>query len=327
MKLAILDDYAQVALSLADWTALGADITVFDAPIPQEKRRETLAPFDVLVVMRERTPLPASLIEALPNLRLIVTTGARNAAIDSTFAATRGITVCGTASRALATAQMTMAIMLAATRRLVPQVASMRDGGWQTGLGRDLDGLKLGLIGLGKQGEGVARLAQAFGMEIAAWSPNLTDARCAEVGVGRAESLESLLSQADVVSVHVVLSDRSRGMIGAEQMALMKPDAVLVNTSRGPILDEAAILPALHAGRPGCIALDVFEQEPLPADHALRDAALLDAGRLLLTPHLGYATRQTYATMYSHAADAVAAWVKGSPVRVIAGPLTVRHNT
>lgn len=320
MKLAILDDYARVAQDVADWSGLNADITVFDKPIPESERAQMLSTFDALVVMRERTPLPASLIKALPNLRLIVTTGARNLAIDSAAAAERGITVCGTLSRPLATAQHTMALILAASRRLVPELVSMRDGGWQTGLGRDLDGLKLGLIGLGKQGEGLARLAQAFGMEIAAWSQNLTDERCAAVGVSRAESLESLLRQADVVSIHTLLSDRTRGMIGAEQLALMRPDALLVNTSRGPIVDEAAILPALRAGTPGQMALDVFDVEPLPADHPLRDRGLIESGRLLLSPHLGYTTRQTLTTMYGQAVEAVEAWAAGKPVRVIAGP-------
>jgi phosphoglycerate dehydrogenase-like enzyme len=320
MKLAILDDYADVARDLGDWSAVDAEVTVFNAPIPPERLAQTLSPFDALVVMRERTPIRQGLIEALPNLKLIVTTGPRNAAIDSAFAASRGITVCGTASRPVATAQLTMAVILAATRNLVPQANSMRNGGWQTGLGRDLDGLKLGLIGLGKQGAGVARLAQAFGMEIAAWSQNLTDARCAEIGVSRAESLDALLRDADVVSIHVVLSDRTRGLIGAEHLAMMKPDALLVNTSRGPIVDEAAILPALRAGRPGQVALDVFAEEPPAGNHPLRDRALIDEGRLLLTPHLGYATRQTYATMYAQAAESVAAWLAGAPLRVIAAP-------
>lgn len=321
MKLAILDDYAGVAQEVADWSALGADITVFNDPIPEAERAQILGPFEVLVVMRERTPLPAALIGALPNLRLIVTTGARNLAIDSAFAAGRGITVCGTLSRPLATAQHTMALILAASRRLVPELMSMRDGGWQTGLGRDLDGLKLGLIGLGKQGEGVARLAQGFGMEIAAWSQNLTDERCTAVGVGRAESLESLLVQADVVSIHVLLSDRTRGLVGADQLAMMQRDALLVNTSRGPIVDETAIVPALRAGRPGAMAIDVFDTEPLPADHPLRDRDLIESGRLLLSPHLGYTTHQTLTLMYTQAVDAVTAWASGSPIRVIAGPL------
>jgi phosphoglycerate dehydrogenase-like enzyme len=320
MKLAILDDYADIACDLGDWSAIDADITVFNERIPPERLAQTLSPFDILVVMRERTPIPRSLIEALPNLKLIATTGLRNAAIDSAFAASRGIAVVGTNSRALATAEMTMAIILAASRQLIPQTNAMRDGGWQVGLGRDLDGLRLGLIGLGKQGAGVARLAQAFGMDIAAWSQNLTDERCAEIGVSRAPSLEALLTGSDVVSIHVVLSDRSRGMIGADHLAMMKPDALLVNTSRGPVIDEAAIVPALRRGRPGQIAVDVFGTEPLPAGDPLRDRALIDKGRLLLTPHLGYATRQTYATMYGEAAESVAAWLAGAPVRVIALP-------
>lgn len=320
MRIAVLDDHVRVARSLADWDSLGADITVFHDTVSGEALVERLRPFEVICAMRERTPLPASVLEALPALRLIVTTGLRNAAIDMAAAAARGITVCGTASRAPATAHLTMTLILAAMRGLTVEAGSMRQGGWQAGLGRDLAGLRLGVIGLGNQGAAVARLGQAFGMEVEAWSANLTDARCAGLGVRRAETLDALLARADVATVHLVLSDRSRGLIGAREMALMKPDALLVNTSRGPILDEGAIVPALRAGRPGLVALDVYGQEPLPPDSALRDAALIDAGRLLLTPHLGYASRQTLEIMYRETVEAIAAWAAGAPVRVLAAP-------
>jgi phosphoglycerate dehydrogenase-like enzyme len=320
MRIAVLDDYQGVALSLADWQALGGTVTVFRDTVGGDALVERLQPFEVICAMRERTPLPAAVIGALPNLKLIVTTGMRNASIDSAAAAARGVTVCGTASRTTATAHLTMTLILAAMRGLIPEARSMRDGGWQSGLGRDLAGLTLGIVGLGNQGAGVAALAQAFGMTVMAWSQNLTEARCADVGVTKAESLAALLGTADVVSIHLVLSDRTRGLIGAEQMAQMKPDALLVNTSRGPIVDESAVITALRAGRPGMAALDVYGQEPVPADAPLRDTALIDSGRLLLTPHIGYAARQTLETMYLQTVECIAAWNAGSPVRVIAAP-------
>lgn len=320
MKIAILDDYVGAALSLADWQGLGDDVTVFRDTVCGAALIERLQPFEVICAMRERTPLTADVIGALPSLRLIVTTGMRNAAIDMAAATSRGITVCGTASRAAATAHLTMTLMLAALRGLTVEARSMRDGGWQAGLGRDLAGLRLGLIGLGNQGAAVARLAQAFGMDVEAWSENLTDARCAEVGVARVKTLDELLARSDVASVHLVLSERSRGLIDARRMALMKPDALLLNTSRGPILDEAAIVPALEAGRPGFVALDVFGDEPLPQASPLRSKPLMDSGRLLITPHLGYASRQTLQIMYNQTVEAIAAWKAGNPVRVLAAP-------
>jgi phosphoglycerate dehydrogenase-like enzyme len=320
MRIAVLDDYAGAALSLADWSALPGEVSVFRDTVTGPDLAERLAPFTVICAMRERTPLPADLLAQLPALKLIVTTGMRNAAIDMAAAAARGITVCGTASRAPATAHLTMTLILAALRGLLPEAASMRAGGWQTGLGRDLHGLRLGLVGLGTQGAAVARLAAPFGMQISAWSANLTEARCAELGVARADSLDALLAGSDVVSLHLVLSERSRGLIGARELGLMRPDALLVNTARGPIVDEAALIPALRAGRPGMAAIDVYGAEPLPAHHPLRDAALIDAGRLLLTPHLGFASRQTLTVMYRETVEAVAAWAAGTPVRVLAAP-------
>ncbi len=317
MKIAVLDDYQGVALGLADWESLGAEITVFRDPLGPDPA-ERLRPFDVLCLMRERTPMPATLLAALPNLRLIVTTGMRNLAIDLAAARARGVTVCGTRSRAPATAHHAMSLILAATRGLVREATSMAEGGWQRGLGRDLDGLTLGLLGLGRLGAAVARLAQPFGLRLTAWSQNLTEARAAEVGAARAESLEALLAGADVVSVHLVLSERTAGLLGAEALAAMKPDAVLVNTSRGPILEADAVLAALRAGRLGAAALDVFADEPVPADHPLRDAALIRAGRLLLTPHIGYVSRQTYEIFYADTVEAIAAWAGGHPIREIA---------
>ncbi|QFS82739.1 Glycerate dehydrogenase [Roseivivax sp. THAF40] len=316
MKLAVLDDYHDYARRFADFGP-DCDVTVFRDPIAPEALAETLAPFDALCVMRERTPLPASLIEALPNLRLIVTTGMRNLSIDSAAAKARGITLCGTASRTPATTQLAMTLILMATRNILPNLAAVNAGGWQADAGRDLDGLTLGLIGLGRLGALMAQMARPFGMKIIAWSENLTPERCAEVGVRHAESLDALLSQADVASIHLVLSERTRGLIGAAELAAMKPDAVLVNTSRGPIVDEAAIVPALRAGTPGCVALDVFDTEPLPADHVLRDSALIEAGRLILSPHIGYGALQTFQIMYEEAGEDVRAYLAGDPVRVI----------
>lgn len=315
MKIAILDDYQGVALSLADWESLGAEVTAFGDTIAGEALVARLAPFEVVCLMRERTPFPAALIERLPNLRLIVTTGARNLSIDLAAAHARGITVCGTASRAPSTAHHAMSLILAGTRGLVSEALSMREGGWQRGLGRDLHGLTLGLVGLGRLGAAVGALARPFGVELLAWSENLTAERCAEAGARQAPSLAALLAEADVVSIHLVLSARSRGLIGAAELAAMKPDALLVNTSRGPIVEEAALLAALRAGRPGAAAIDVYAEEPLLADHPLRDRALIDAGRLILTPHIGYVSRQTYAVFYRETVEAIAAFREGKPIR------------
>jgi phosphoglycerate dehydrogenase-like enzyme len=317
MKIAILDDYLGYSARFCDWGDLAQAVTVFSEPILPIDLRETLAPFDVLCIMRERTPMPRELLEALPNLRLLVTTGPRNLAIDLQAARACSITVCGTASRITATSHLAMTLILAATRNLVPNVKSVESGGWQTWAGRDLDGLTLGLIGLGRLGAAVADLARPFGMRLVAWSQNLTDARCDQAGVARALSLEALLEESDVASIHLILSDRTRGLIGADALARMKPDAVLVNTARGPIIDEAALVAALRTGRLGCAALDVFDSEPLPVDSPMRDSALLDTGRLLLTPHIGYGALATYERMYRETAEDVRSWVRGSPVRVL----------
>lgn len=320
MKIAVLDDYHHHAMEFGDWGELAADVTVFHAPIPAEDRARLLAPFDIICAMRERTRLDAPLIEALPNLRLIVTTGHRNAAIDMAACAARGVMVCGTDTRLEGTSQLAMMLILNAMRGFSREVAALLGGGWQAvGAGRDLHGLTLGLIGLGRQGAGLAALARPFGMRLIAWSANLTDERCAEVGgVTRMPSLDALLAEADVASIHLILSGRSRGLIGARELGLMKRDALLVNTSRGPIVDDAALLAALRAGTgPGMAALDVYDTEPLPAESPLRDADLLASGKLLLSPHLGYATRQGYALMYRETAETLRAWVAGAPLRVL----------
>ena len=315
LKIAILDDYLRVALKFADWRSLDADITVFHDTISGPSLIDRLRPFDIVCLMRERTPFPADLINALPLLKLIVTTGPRNLSIDVAAAQARGIVVCGTESRAPATAQHAMSLILAGTRGLVADAISMRDNGWQRMAGRDLSGLTLGLIGLGRLGEAVSKLARPFGVNLIAWSENLTDARCAEVGVRRVASLNALLSEADVASVHLVLSDRTRGLIGADALRSARPDGVLVNTSRGPIVDSEAVLDALRAGRLGAAALDVFDEEPLPPSHPLRDQTLIDEGKLLLTPHVGYGSRQTYELFYRQTVEDIAAWRSGAPIR------------
>lgn len=316
MKIAVLDDYLGLSERLADWGDLARGVTVFLEPLTGDLA-ETLAPFEVICAMRERTPLPAELIARLPNLRLIVTTGMRNAAIAVAEAKDRGVIVSGTASRTTATSHLAMTLILAATRGLYPNARSVEAGGWQVPAGRDLCGLTLGLIGLGRLGAAVAGLARPFGMEIIAWSENLTEERCAEVGVEKAGSLTDLMARADAASIHLVLSARSEGLIGAEALTAAKRDTVLVNTSRGPIIDTDALLDALRADRLGCAALDVFDAEPLPADHALRDEGLIRRGKLLLTPHIGYGALQTYEVMYRETAEAVRAFAAGAPVRTL----------
>lgn len=320
MKIAVLDDYAGAALRLADWSGLG-EVTVFsDTLTDPQALAARLAPFEAICLMRERTPMPAALIARLPRLRLIVTTGPRNAAIDVAAAVARGVTVCGTPSRKTTTAELALLMILALNRRLLPEVASLRRGTWQAGLGRDLHGLTLGLVGLGQIGTQMAALGRALGMQVVGWSPNLTEARAAEAGARLAPSLPALLAGADVASVHMVLSERTRGLIGTAEIAAMKPDAVLVNTSRAGLVDTAALLAALRAGRLGAAGLDVFELEPLPPGDPVDDAALQDAGRLLLTPHLGYATEATFRLFYAETVAAIRAFAAGAPIRVIAAP-------
>ena len=318
LRVAVLDDWEGIARDCADWDSLGTEVEVFAAPIPPAERAARLTGFDVICAMRERTPFPAELIRALPRLRLLTTTGPRNAAIDLPAAAAAGVTVCATEGRGPATAQLTLALILAATRGLVPAALSMREGGWRSVAGPDLDGLTLGLVGLGRIGAQVAALARPFGMDVTAWSPNLTDARCAEAGARRAGSLAALLEGADVVSLHVILSRDTRGLIGAAELARMKPGALLVNTSRAGVVDGPALRAALRTGRPAAAALDVHAVEPAPADHA--DRALIDAGRLLLTPHMGYVSRQTFELFHRQTVEAIAAWAKGTPIRVLVAP-------
>jgi phosphoglycerate dehydrogenase-like enzyme len=313
-KIAILDDYQHAAEPSADWTKLPTDVEVtffHDHLHDQDALAERLAPFAVIGAMRERTPFPKALLERLPQLRLLATTGRRNASIDVAAAKELGITVCGTAGSGHPTSELAMALMLALARQLPGETASVREGGWQAGLGRDLRGATLGLVGLGNLGSQVARLGQAFGMTAIAWSQNLTAEAAAAKGVERV-AREDLFARADFITVHLQLSPRSVGLIGARDLALMKPEAYIINTSRGPIVDVDALVAALRDHRIAGAALDVFEHEPLPPDDPLRHIP-----NLLLTPHIGYVTRETYRTFYREMVEVIAAFLAGKPKGVL----------
>lgn len=316
-RCAILDDYQNIALSTADWSALGAevDVTVFNDHIADHEDRVTaLRDFDIIVAMRERTRFDADLLHALPKLRLLVTTAMHNAAIDLAACDAQGITVCGTGGVPGATAELTWALILALARNIPAEVGDFKAGArWQKRLGHDLTGRCLGIIGLGRLGVPVARIGAAFGMDVRAWSRSLTEKRANEAGAALAGSLDELLQLSDFVSVHVPLNDGTRGLIGVRELGLMKSTAFLVNTSRGPIIDEDALVDALNEKRLAGAAVDVFNVEPLPADHRLRRVE-----RLIATPHIGYVTEATYETYYRDAVEDIAAWLKGAPVRRLA---------
>jgi len=309
MKITILDDYQGVALTMADWSVLGADVVSLRQHLEGPALIEALAESDVVVAMRERTRFPADVLRQLPRLRLLVTTGARNAAIDLDACRERGIVVSGTGSQPYAAAEQTWALILAAVKQLPQSQDDLRADRWQTVVPGDLAGRTLGVLGLGKLGARVARVALAFDMKVLAWSQNLTPAKAAEHGATWVEK-QALFEQSDIVSVHLVLSDRSRGVVGASEIAAMRPDAIFVNTSRAGLVDEPALLDALHAGRIAGAALDVFSQEPLPAD-----AAILSAPRTVLTPHLGYVTDGTYRIYFRDAIENIQSWQSGSVLR------------
>jgi phosphoglycerate dehydrogenase-like enzyme len=314
MRVSILDDYQGVALDMADWSPVKAraEIAVLREPLPDEDAAaRALAGSQIVVAMRERTPFPRSLLERLPDLKLLVTTGMRNAAIDMAAARDRGVIVCGTEGSGADTAELAWGLILGAARRIAEDHQSMREGRWQTRIGHRLGGKTLGVLGLGRLGSAVARVGRAFDMKVIAWSQNLTAERAAEKNVGRVEK-DDLFRRSDVLSVHVVLSARSRGLVGRREIGLMKKDAILVNTSRGPIVDTAAVLEALAAGRLGCAAFDVYDREPLPADDPLRRAP-----NVLLTPHIGYVTAEGYRSWYPQIVEDIAAFLDGRPVRVI----------
>lgn len=314
IRVAVLDDYQGVAAGLADWGSLGPGVAVdfLSEPVPRAEAAARLAPYAVLCLMRERMPLDAELIAALPALQLVVFTGGRNPSVDSAALQARGITVCNTRNGegGAATAELTVALMLACARNLPREFANMAGGRWQDSVGESLEGRTLGLVGLGRIGARVAAVGRALGLRVTAWSPNLTPER-AEAGGATLVPREALFSESDVVSLHMVLAPSTRGIVGAAEIARMRRGAILINTSRGPLIDEAALVAALAEGRIRA-GLDVFDREPLPADHPLR--AVPNA---VLTPHLGYVTQSTYRMFYEDTVEAIAAWRRGAPVRVV----------
>jgi phosphoglycerate dehydrogenase-like enzyme len=306
MKIAILDDYQNVALRMADWSPVArrAEITVFNNHVSDPKELvKRLLPFDVICVMRERTPLSREVIERLPQLKLIASTGSRNASIDVVAAEERGIRITATGYRSTPTIEMTWALILASERHIVQENNSVRTGGWQTSIGREVDGKVLGVLGLGNIGGQVARIGHAFGMQVIAWSQNLTAEIAAASGATRV-SKDELFRRADIVTIHLILSDRTRGLVGAHEIALMRSTSRLINTSRGPIVDEASLIEALQSRSIAGAALDVFDREPLPPDHPFRH---LD--NVLATPHIGYVGENLYRTFYGDAAAAIAEWL------------------
>jgi phosphoglycerate dehydrogenase-like enzyme len=312
MRIAILDDYQGVALEMADWSRLKAahEIVVFRKAFsgPEEVVR-ALGDFEVICAMRERTPFPRSVIERLPKLKLLVSTGHWNAAIDIKAAAERGIIVCGTPSTGHAAFELSFALLMCVARQIHVEHQSVREGGWQVSVGNDLHGTTLGVIGLGRIGAQMTKVGRAFGMNVIAWSQNLTEERAKECGARRVEKAE-LFAQSDYVSVHVKLSERTRGLVGAAEIARMKPTAYLVNTARGPIVEEKALVAALNEGRIAGAALDVYDIEPLPADHVLRRTP-----RVLLTPHVGYVSQASYKDFYGGTVKAIEDWLAGKPVQ------------
>jgi phosphoglycerate dehydrogenase-like enzyme len=321
VKIAVLDDYQSVALEMADWSKLGSDahVDVFADHLADESDLvQRLADYEVVVGMRERTPFQRSVLERLPNLRLLITTGMRNASFDVNAAAELGITVCGTGGLPYPTAELAWGLILALFRKIPIEDTATREGSWQVSLGEGLHGKTLGMMGLGRLGSQVATVGNAFGMEIVAWSQNLTEQRASEFNA-KLVTKQELLSQSDVMSIHLVLSDRTRGLVGSDDLALMKSSAYLVNTSRGPIVDETALINALQNNTIAGAGLDTFDVEPLPLDHALRKLP-----NTVLTPHLGYVTDETYRIFYGDAVENISAFIDGAAVRVINEPVNPR---
>ncbi|HKS19833.1 MAG TPA: D-2-hydroxyacid dehydrogenase family protein [Bradyrhizobium sp.] len=316
LRCAILDDYFDLALTLADWSGVEdrVDITVFNRPFATvEATAGALKDFEIICAMRERTPFPRPLFDALPKLKLLITSAMRNASIDMEAAKDHNVVVCGTQGGSDPTAALTMGLILELTRNIGRENARMHAGApLQKHIGLEIDGRRLGVVGLGKLGSKVAKLAQAFGMNVIAWSPNLTAERCKEAGVSYATK-EELFSTADIVTIHMAMGPRSHGLVGAADLARMKPDAFLINTARGPIVDESALLEAMTQNKIAGAALDVFSVEPLPVDHPFRKV-----DNILLTPHLGYVTEENFRNHYSQMAEGIDAWLKGDPPRRIA---------
>lgn len=315
-RCAILDDYQNVALNLADWSRVkkDAEIKVFNDPLGG-KAIETLRDFSILCLMRERTLFDRKTIEALPNLKLLVTSGMRNAAIDLKAAAERNIPVCGTESTGTPTAELVFGLMLELTRKIGFEHARLKAGAlWQSTVGTELAGKTLGILGLGKLGTRVAEIGKAFGMNVIAWSQNLTEEKAGAAGAKRV-SKEELFRQSDFITIHTQLSERTRGVVGAAEFSLMKPGAYLINTSRGPIVEEKALIAALREKKIAGAGIDVYDVEPLSLDHPLRKIE-----SAVITPHLGYVTVEGYSRFYSQMAEDVRAWLDGKPIRLIAAP-------
>jgi phosphoglycerate dehydrogenase-like enzyme len=313
-KLAIIDDYENAALTSADWGRLAGKVHIeaFSEHLDNENEVvERLADFEIVFLMRERTPFKASLFARLPKLEHVITSGKRNASIDLDAAREHGVLVSGTPILPYPAAEHAWALLLALAKRIPQDDRRMRDGRWGEGLNLGLRGKTLGVIGLGKLGSQVATVGLAFGMDVLAWSHNLTAERCAEIGA-RLASKDELLSTSDFVTIHLVLGERSRGLVGADELKLMKPGAFIINTSRGPIVDEAALIDALRSGRIAGAGLDVFETEPLPAEHPLR--ALPNT---VLTPHQGYVTHENFRIFYATAIENIERWLDGEPVNVL----------
>ncbi|MES2712083.1 MAG: D-2-hydroxyacid dehydrogenase family protein [Pseudomonadota bacterium] len=313
-RLAILDDYQGVTLDLGPWgdAPKTLAITTFrDTLKDQDALVERLTPFDAILAMRERTPFPRALLARLPNLRLLISTAARNRSIDLDACAELGITACGTPDAGAPTVDLTWGLILSLARDIPNQQANLRAGTWQTKVGIGVEGKTLGVLGLGKLGAKVVKVGAALGMRVIGWSPNLTDARAAEVGATRVDKA-TLMAEADVLTLHVVLSERSRGIVGAADIAQMKPTAFIVNTSRGPLIDQPALIAALKEGRIAGAGLDVFDEEPLPQGHPI-----LSAPNTVLTPHLGYVSEQNYRAYFKGAVEAINAFESGHPIRTM----------
>ena len=315
VRAAILDDYQNVAMQFADWSSIAKDveIKVFNKPFAsQDEAIRALHGFAVVVGMRERTPFPRKVIEALPDLKLLITTGARNNSFDVKACAERGVTVCGTGATGSPTTGIAFGLMLELTRRIGFENARLKAGApWQVTIGRDLEGLTLGILGLGKLGQRSGAVGKAFGMKTIAWSQNLTEDKAKTAGADYV-SKDDLFRNSDFVTIHIVLSDRSRGLIGAKELGLMKKTAYLINTSRGPIVDEKALIAALQNKAIAGAGLDVFDVEPLPPDHPFRKM-----DNVVITPHLGYVSEQNYRKYFPDAVEDIRAWLDGKPVRVI----------
>jgi phosphoglycerate dehydrogenase-like enzyme len=314
VQIAVIDDWQDVARNVVDWSELedvGQVSFIHDYPADNETLAQRLEAFEVICVMRERTRFDEDLLRRLPRLKLLVTGGMRNAALDFNAAAKLGIQVCGTDSYKHAAPELTWALIMAATRNLVAEANALRAGQWQQGLGGDLHGKTLAILGLGSIGQRVAQFGQVFGMRVIAWSENLTAARAAQFGVTYV-SKQALFEQADVLSVHLVLSDRSRGLVNAEALSWMKPTALLVNTARGPIVDETALIKALQKRRLAGAALDVFDVEPLPSHHPFRTLE-----NVLATPHVGYVSQQNYHLFFAQMIEDIKAWSTGQPTRLL----------